>query len=158
MTTDEKLALIRRYYDGCSSGDVELMTDTLAPDVVHYFLAPNPGSRPVAGAEQLAQYWRKVQRMFDARWVVDLIVAEDDQAIIEWPLYWTPPDREKRVATRGAESYVFRDGRIAEIRAFYQQRPDRSTQLEGFDYAARGYSRLGFEESAVHPLCDRAAR
>jgi ketosteroid isomerase-like protein len=152
MTTDEKLALIRRYYDGCSSGDVELMIDTLAPDVVHYFLAPNPGSKPVAGSENLARYWRKVQRMFDSRWVVDLIVGERDEAIIEWTLYWTPEESGQRVATRGAESYVFRDGRIAEIRAFYQQRPDRSTELEGFDYAGRRYSRLGDEGSDVHPV------
>ena len=158
MTTGQKLALIRRYYDGCSRGDVELMIETLAPDVVHYFLAPNPGSKPVAGAERLARYWSSVQRRFDARWVVDLVVAEDDQAMIEWTLYWTPPDGDERLATRGAESYLFRDGRIAEIRAFYQQRTDRSTELDGFDYAGRGYSRLGREESVVHPLCDRAAR
>jgi ketosteroid isomerase-like protein len=151
MTTDEKLAVVRRYYDGCSTGDVDLMVDTLAPDVVHYFLAPNPGSRPVAGADRLARYWRKVQAMFDARWVVDLIVGEHDLAIIEWTLYWTPEETGDRVATRGAESYVFRDGRIAEIRAFYQQRPDRSTELDGFDYVARGYSRLGAEESDLHP-------
>jgi ketosteroid isomerase-like protein len=158
MTTDRKLALIRRYYDGCSTGDLDVMMETLAADVVHYFLAPNPGSGPVAGAEHLARYWRKVQRMFDARWVVDLIVGERDQAIIEWTLYWTPPETGERVATRGAESYVFRGGRIAEIRAFYQQRPDRSTELDGFDYAERGYSRLGREESAMHPLCGGAAR
>ena len=37
-------ALISRYYDGCSAGDVDLMLGTLHPDVVHWFLAPNTGS------------------------------------------------------------------------------------------------------------------
>ncbi len=36
-------ALISRYYDGCSSGDIDLMLGTLHPDVVHWFLAPNTG-------------------------------------------------------------------------------------------------------------------
>ena len=31
------------------------------------------------------------------------------------------------------------DGRIAEIRSYYQQRP-HTTELDGFPYAERGYS------------------
>ena len=42
------------------------MLETLHPDVVHYFLAPNVGSAPVAGAEHLARYWRKVTAMIHA--------------------------------------------------------------------------------------------
>ena len=72
--------LIRRYYDGCTAGDLTELLATLHPDVVHYFLAPNPGSAPVTGAEHLARYWRKVTRMLDARWVVDHILAGDDEA------------------------------------------------------------------------------
>jgi ketosteroid isomerase-like protein len=49
-------ALVRRYYDGCSGGDVEVVRATLHPDVVHWFLAPNTGSAPVAGAEHLARF------------------------------------------------------------------------------------------------------
>ena len=64
-------ALITRYYDGCSTGDVDLILTTLHPDVVHWFLAPNTGSTAVAGAEHLARYWRKVAGMLQARWVVD---------------------------------------------------------------------------------------
>jgi ketosteroid isomerase-like protein len=151
VDTAAKLASIVAYYDGCSSGDVDAMVAELHDDVVHYFLAPNPGSAPVQGAEHLARYWRKAQARIDGRWVVDSIVGEDDRAVIEWTLYWTPPGTTQRLATRGAEGYVFRDGRIAEIRAYYQQRDDRSTELEGFDYAAAGHSRLGAEASAVHP-------
>ena len=44
------LDVVRRYYDGCSAGDVEEMRATLADDVVHYFLAPNVGSAPGAAA------------------------------------------------------------------------------------------------------------
>ncbi|HET7567750.1 MAG TPA: nuclear transport factor 2 family protein [Gaiellaceae bacterium] len=147
MTSDEKRALVVRYYDACSAGDVEALLATVTDDVVHYFLAPNPGSQPVAGADHLARYWRKAQALIDGRWTVDAIVAEGDEAVIEWTLFWTTSGGE-RVATRGAEWYRFRDGRIAEIRAYYQQR-ERTTELEGYDYAGRGYAELGREEHRV---------
>jgi ketosteroid isomerase-like protein len=154
MTTDEKLELIVRYYDACSVGDVDALVETVCEDVTHYFLAPNPGSDPVSGALHLARYWRKVQARIDGRWVVDWIVGEGDEAVIEWTLFWLPPAGDERVATRGAEWYRFRDRRIAEIRAYYQQ-PAATSELAGFDYRARGHSRLGHETSAIHAAAEQ---
>ena len=57
---EDDLALIARYYDACSSGDADGVSATTTADVVHYFLAPNPGSTPVRGGEHLGRYWRKV--------------------------------------------------------------------------------------------------
>jgi ketosteroid isomerase-like protein len=147
-------ALIGRYYEGCSAGDVDLMLTTLHPDVVHWFLAPNAGSTAVTGAEHLARYWRKVGRMNSARWVVDSICATPDQAVIEWTMWWLPEGASERVATRGAEWFTCREGLIHEIRSYYQLRP-QTTELDGFPYAARGYSSPGAEHSAVHPTADR---
>jgi ketosteroid isomerase-like protein len=150
-----QLGLIRRYYDGCSTGDAPAMLATLHPEVVHYFLAPNPGSRAVRGAEALVEHWRTVQARYDARWVVDAIVGDGDtaagEAVIEWSMFWTPAPGGARVAIRGAEGYRFAGGLIAEIRAFYRQDPERSTELRDFDYAGRGYSHLGREASDLHP-------
>ena len=143
-------ALISRYYDGCSAGDVDLMLSTLHPDVVHWFLAPNTGSRPVEGAEHLARYWRKVTGMLQARWVVDSLCATPEQAVIEWTMWWLPEGAVERVGTRGAEWFTGQDGLIGEIRSYYQLRPE-TTGLDGFPYAERGYSVLGAERSAVHP-------
>jgi ketosteroid isomerase-like protein len=134
------LDIITRYYDGCSTGDVALMTSTLHPDVVHWFLAPNPGSAAVRGGEHLARYWRKVHAMIDARWVVDHCLSGDGEAVIEWTMVWTPQGSAGQVATRGAEWFTFSaDGMITEIRSYYQQRP-QTTELDGFPYAQRGYS------------------
>jgi ketosteroid isomerase-like protein len=144
------LEVIRRYYDGCSTGDVEAMCATLNEDVVHFFLAPNVGSAPVRGAEHLARYWRKVAAMIEARWVVDHCLAGEREAVIEWTMFWKPTGAAQRVATRGAEWFTFaEDGRIAEIRSYYQQRQE-TTGLDGFPYAARGYSTPGAEHSALH--------
>ncbi len=142
--------LIRRYYDGCSAGDVDLMLGTLHPDVVHWFLAPNNGSTAVAGGEHLARYWRKVTARLQARWVVDSICATPEQAVIEWTMWWLPEGATERVATRGAEWFTCHDGLIREIRSYYQMRPE-STGLDGFPYAARGYSVPGAERSTIHP-------
>jgi ketosteroid isomerase-like protein len=134
------LDVVRRYYDGCSAGDVEEMRATLTDDVVHYFLAPNVGSAPVRGGEHLARYWRKVAGMIGARWVVDHGLVGEREAVIEWTMFWRPQGATSRVATRGAEWFVFAaDGRIAEIRSYYQQQP-KTTELDGFPYAARGYA------------------
>ena len=143
-------ALISRYYDGCSTGDVDLMLTTLHPEVVHWFLAPNPGSTAVEGAEHLARYWRKVTGMLQARWVVDSICATPEQAVIEWTMWWLPEGATERVATRGAEWFTGQDGLIREIRSYYQMRPE-TTELDGFPYAERGYSVPGAERSTVHP-------
>jgi len=145
--------LITRYYDGCSSGDLELMGQTLHPEVVHWFAEGNVGSRAVHGGEHLARYWRKVARPIDARWVVDTICASGDQAVIEWSMFWTPAGTTDRHVTRGAEWFVRRDGLISEIRSYYQMRP-ADTGLDGFPYAEREYSVHGAERSPVHPAAD----
>lgn len=142
--------LIRRYYDGCNSGDVDKMMSTLHPEVVHWFLAPNHGSAPVSGAEHLARYWRKVAGLIDARWVMDHLVCAGDEAVIEWTMFWRPAGSSSRVATRGAEWFVRRDGLLSEIRSYYHML-DATSELDGFPYAERGYSVTGCEASAEHP-------
>ena len=148
-------ALITRYYDGCSAGDVELMLGTLHADVVHWFLAPNPGSAPVAGADHLARYWRKVARLRQARWVVESICAAPGQAVVEWTMWWLPEGSGERVATRGTEWFTAEGGLIREIRSYHQLRPG-TTELDGFPYAQRGYSVPGAERSRIHPDADRS--
>jgi ketosteroid isomerase-like protein len=147
--TADWTALISRYYDGCSAGDVDLMLTTLHPGVVHWFLAPNTGSTAVEGAEHLARYWRKVTGKLQARWVVDSICATPEQAVIEWTMWWLPEGATERVATRGAEWFTGENGLIREIRSYYQLRPE-TTELDGFPYAERGYSVPGAEHSATH--------
>ncbi|MET9084911.1 nuclear transport factor 2 family protein [Streptomyces sp. NPDC004237] len=159
MSADDNLQTIARYYDGCSTGDVDLMRETLADDVVHWFLAPNPGSAPVRGGEHLARYWRKVHRLIDAVWVVDHILDGDREAVIEWTMYWTPPEAGRRVATRGAEWFTFAaDGRITEIRSYYRQHADQDSELALFPYAERGYSRHGVEHSGIHAALSKEVR
>jgi ketosteroid isomerase-like protein len=144
------LDTIVRYYDGCSLGDIEMMTSTLHPEVVHYFLEPNPGSRPIEGAQHLAKYWRKVQKRIDGRWIVDHVVSDGSQeAVVEWSLFWRRDPESPRIVTRGSEWFDFTDGLIKEIRSYYQQL-HRHTGLRGYPYGERGYSVSDSERSRVH--------
>ena len=147
-----KSRLILDYYDACNQGDVDALASMFTEDVVHYFLAPNLAPAAVAGRDHLARYWRKVQSMLEGRWVVDHVLSPDegDEAVIEWTLFWTSPQTGTRIATRGAEWYVFEGDLIREIRAYYHQE-HASSELESFAYAERGFSLLGAEFSALHP-------
>jgi ketosteroid isomerase-like protein len=131
------LDLIRRYYAACSAGDADGVAACCTADVVHYFLAPNVGSAPVAGAEHLGRYWRKVHGRIDATWLVDHGIEVPGEAVIEWSMHWRSAAGE-RVVTRGAEWFVVREERIAEIRSYYRQEQTDS-ELDGFPYADRGY-------------------
>lgn len=142
-------ATIIRYYDGCSTGNLDVLASTLHPWVVHYFLAPNIGSTPVIGAEHLARYWRKVTNAIDARWVVDHALVEGAEAVVEWTMFWCPGGSGDRVATRGAEWFIFRESLIREIRSYYQQL-EQTSELDGFPYSDRGYSTVDAERSALH--------
>lgn len=152
------LSLVTRYYDACTRADVDELLAVLHPEVVHWFLAPNVGSRPVRGSEHLARYWRKVAGMIEAAWVVDSIVESGSHAVIEWSMFWHPVDTPAgtRVATRGSEWFEMVDGRIHEIRSYYQQQPF-STELDGFPYAERGYSTVERPTSALHQPATRPA-
>jgi len=135
----EAAEVIARYYAGCTAGDIALMMSTLDPEVTHYFL--DPQTQSVSGAEHLARYWRKVQALLDARWEIDSIVAQGQDAAIEWTIFWTEPSSGKRLTTRGAEFYRFRGELIYEIRAYYHQRRDANSALVDFPYEERAYSR-----------------
>ena len=128
---------VRRYFDGCNSGDLDALLGTLDPDVVHYFLAPK--FAPIRGAGHLARHWRKFKTALDPVWSIDRIVAQDREVVSEWSCIWTPQQTRRRILMRGCEWYVMRDARIAEVRAYFIHDDCADTGLVGFPYVERGY-------------------
>lgn len=128
---------IHRYYTGCSTGDVELMKSTFTADVTHYFI----GHEPVRTAEALALYWKELNDGDDRyTWTVDHSIVSGDEVVIEWTMRVTFNDGRHPEILRGAEWYEFRDGKIAEIRAYYRWPSEELvSELVDFPYAKRGY-------------------
>jgi hypothetical protein len=137
QTEAHNIEVVRKYYDGCNTGDLEVLLSTFTPDVTHYFL---PSSfPPIRGAERLAGYWRKYKQPLNPIWSIDHIIARDDEVVIEWSCLLTPPGVQTRLMNRGTEWYIMRDGRIAEVRAYFIADPNSSVELNTFPYAGRGY-------------------
>ncbi len=131
------IAVVRRYFDGCNSGDLSELLATLDPQVVHFFL---PATFPtVRGAEHLAKFWRKYKLTLQPTWRIDDIIAQGDKAVSEWSCLWTPPGESRRVMSRGTEWYAFRNDRISEVRAYFIADQAAGSELPGFPYAERGY-------------------
>jgi len=142
LTSDHMERVIRRYYDGCNAADVAKMAGCFTPDAVHYFPPGMPGG-PFRGANTIAQCWKQVVEKAQARWTIDALLLDPaaGRAVIEWSNF----TRGRNPLVRGTEWVEFdRDaGLIREIRAYLAAPLPRDlerAQLEGFDYAGRGYA------------------
>jgi len=134
---DRNIAVVRRYYEGCNSGDLAVLRSTVTEDVIHYFL---PHTFPtLRGAEHLARFWRKFHVTLSPVWRIDEVIADGDRVVSEWSCLWTEPGEGVRVMSRGTEWYILRDGRIAEVRAYFQATEIADSELVDFPYAGRGY-------------------
>ena len=130
--------VINRYYNGCNTGDVELMKSTFTETVIHYFVDHSS----VEGSVSLSNYWAKVGPITQANWRLDHAIVQEPEAVIEWSMKWVPEITGKPELLRGSEWYYFVGDKIAEIRSYrnnyYLQSTD-NRELRGFDYAGRGY-------------------
>jgi len=130
---------IKRYYQGCSMADYDLMMSIFTTDIVHYFV--DHGA--VRGAHGLANYWIKVGPRTAAHWALDHAIVQEPEAAIEWSMRWTPPATGKPEILRGSEWYLFEDGKIAEIRSYHNNfylQNENNRELWDFDYEGRGYT------------------
>jgi ketosteroid isomerase-like protein len=139
-TEATNIEVVRKYFDGCNSGDLAVLLSTLVPDVVHFFLPAR--FPPIRGAEHLARYWRKYKLALDPIWSVDHVIARGDEAVSEWSCSWVPRGAQTRLMLRGSEWYVMHDAKIAEIRAYFMHDDHGNTELAGFPYGERGYLAL----------------
>lgn len=141
LTADHMERLIRRYYEGCNQADVDKMAGCFTAEAVHYFPPGMPGG-PFRGAQAIAQAWAQMVRKTGASWTIDALLLDPAaaRAVIEWSNF--VPRRNLMV--RGSEWVEFdrTSGLIREIRAYLAAPLPRDladAELEGFEYAARGY-------------------
>lgn len=129
---------VRGYFEACNSASRELFARYLAADCRHYF-PPNAGG-PYLGRTAIEDLWIGFVSRLDSRWTIDRLVCDGEQICVEWT-HWKPRAGEY---IRGSEWYEFDEhGKIDVIWAHYAASRDveRSANvLEGYDYAANGYS------------------
>jgi ketosteroid isomerase-like protein len=140
LSPQQRAVLIRKYFAACNAADRQALLSCFTPDAIHYF-PPGLPHVPWRGADVIAQNWIDCVQTLGSRWTIEHILcsADSNEAVVEWT-HWK---RNLATALRGDEWYIFRDGLIAEIRAYYAAPADRSvaiSELAGFDYAGRGYA------------------
>jgi ketosteroid isomerase-like protein len=124
---------VRGYYAVINTGDADAIAEYFTDDAVHYYtrMAPHRGR---AIAERAA--WAVAN--IGAEWSMYNGIDDGEQAVIEWAMAWRDPESGERRLDRGTEWFRFRDGRISEVRAYY----NRSGDLIDFDHAGRGHTVL----------------
>lgn len=130
---------VRSYYDALNSGDPDRVADHFTDDAVHYYTRRAPHE----GAQTIGDHTEWAVENIGGQWSIDHAMEDGEQACIEWAMTWRDPETGERRLDRGSEWFVFRDGKIAEVRAYFHggQR-NRSGDLIGFDHRGRGYTVL----------------
>jgi ketosteroid isomerase-like protein len=137
-----KVDHIRSYYAALNTGEAEAVASHFTEDATHYYTRLGPHE----GAETIGQTTNLAVERIEARWYVENAIEEGDQAAIEWTMTWRDPKSGEKRLDRGTEWFLFREGKIAEVRAYHHGGPKNpSGDLLGFDHAGRGYTMLGSE-------------
>jgi len=130
---------IRSYYAALNTGDAEAVASHFTDDATHYYTRLGPHE----GAETIGQMTDLAVKSIEAQWFVENAIEEGDQAVLEWTMTWRDPKSGEKRLDRGTEWFLFRDGLIAEVRAYHHGGPKNpSGNLLGFDHAGRGYTML----------------
>ena len=130
---------IRSYYAALNTGDAEKVASHFTEDATHYYTRLDPH----CGSETIGQMTEWAVANIEANWKVENAIEEGDQAVIEWTMTWRHAESGEPRLDRGTEWFLFRDGKIAEIRAYYHGGPkNRQGNLLGFDHAGRGHRTL----------------
>jgi ketosteroid isomerase-like protein len=130
---------VRSYYAALESGDAHAVAAHFTDDAVHYYTRGGPHVSGRTIGEHAA--WATAN--IEGRWVLENGIDDGEQAVIEWTMTWRDPRSGERRLDRGTEWFLFRDGKISEVRAYHHVGPKNpSGDLLGFDHAGRGHTVL----------------
>jgi ketosteroid isomerase-like protein len=130
---------IRSYYESLNTGDADAVAAHFTEDAVHYYTRLGPHR----GAEEIGRYAASAVEHIEGRWQVENAIEQGDQAAIEWTMTWRDPETGAARLDRGAEWFLMRSGRIAEVRAYHHGGPKNPQgDLIGFDHESRGHTML----------------
>ena len=130
---------IRSYYESLNTGDADAVAAHFTEDAVHYYTRLGPHE----GAETIGGYAAFAVEQIEGRWHLENAIEQGDQVAIEWTMTWRHPESGETRLDRGAEWFLIRDGKIAEVRAYHHGgKKNPQGDLLGFDHEGRGYTML----------------
>jgi ketosteroid isomerase-like protein len=130
---------VRSYYEALNSGDSDRVADHFTDDAVHYYTRREPQH----GARTIGEHTQWAVDNIDGHWKIEDAIEDGERVVIEWTMTWRSPRSGEPRIDRGSEWFEFRDGKIAEVRAyFHSDEKNRSGDLIGFDHAGRGHTTL----------------
>jgi hypothetical protein len=122
-----------------NTGDPDRVAAHFTDDAVHYYTRLGPH----AGARTIGEHTKLAVEHLEGRWFIEDAIEDDERVVIEWTMTWRDPETGTPRLDRGTEWFEFRDGRIAEVRAYHHSNEkNRSGDLLGFDHRGRGYTTL----------------
>src|SRR3954453_16004338 len=129
----------RAYYEALNTGDAEGVSAHFTDDAVHYYTRLGPHE----GAETIGRYAAFAVEHIDPQCHLEHLIAQGDQVAIEWTMTGRDPKQDERRLDRGAEWFLIRDGKIAEVRAYHHGgKKNPQGDLLGFNHEGRGYTML----------------
>lgn len=123
--SDRNKAIARRYFEEVLAGNLAVADEIVAADVAFY--GPNYWGEAIRGREAFKGFVRYLRTAFpDLRFVVDAEVADEARVATGFTLRATHRGEwqglaptGKRIELPGADLFRIVDGRIAEVRVFY---------------------------------------
>ena len=130
MASQDAAELIESYFAACTNGIPEEIAEHFTDDAVIY----DTNHHPLSHAGAIGEFFASIRSQWSgAAWTVNTIVADDDQAAIEWTMIGRRSGRE--FAMRGSEHYEIVDGKIDQIRQYWTfDSVDLDTALIGYPY------------------------
>ena len=130
---------VRSHYEALNTGDPERVAAHFTDDAVHYYTRLGPHR----GARTIGEHTKWAVENIAGQWKLENGIESGDEACIEWSMTWRDPKTGEPRLDRGTEWFLFRDGKIAEVRAYHHSdEQNRSGDLLGFDHAGRGHTVL----------------
>jgi SnoaL-like domain len=106
-TIEENIQMVCRYINARNTGEIDVFSRTLDPEVVAYFLSE--GHKPIHGSTDLTLYLLKHRQLYDPVWRVDHIVGSGSEVVCEWSCAYRLSQNTERMIYRGT-TFVHNEG------------------------------------------------
>ncbi|MBT2593978.1 nuclear transport factor 2 family protein [Arthrobacter sp. ISL-72] len=120
MGTQENVELVRRGYDAFNAGDMATLGEVFAEDAVWHVAGAGALSGTKQGREAILAYFGELGTRSEGKLKVtveEIIGGETNTVAVQ---HATAESRGKSLDQDGALAFRVRDGKIAEVREFFQ--------------------------------------